>query len=147
VRRNPFALVGDAAPGGAQVCLNCAPGTESWFTPGHPLPEWVIRSKYAVDFAFTIFDHLGNFVSKTEGRITEAMLQKIPQDADGFRNLRFRWVPVARNGESVGTGAYILKGQVLNRESESQRGFQGEDQTVRAAQAQVFAKFGYLRLH
>jgi Chitobiase/beta-hexosaminidase C-terminal domain len=146
VRRHPFALVGDA-PGGSQVCLDCTVGTDPWFTPRHPLPEWVIRSKYAVDYAFSIFDHLGNFVSKTEGRITEAMLGKIPQDAEGFRNLRFRWIPVARNGESIGTGAYILKGRVINRESETQQGFQGEEQTLRAAQAQVFATFGYLRLH
>lgn len=145
VRNNPFGLVTSDATGGNLRCLNCLPGTESHFTPARPLPEWVIRTKYAVSYQFSIFDHLGNFVSKTEGKVTEAMIAQVPQDPDGLRSLRFRWVPVANNGRNVGTGAYILKGTVLNRESESGRGFQGEEQTLRAASAQVFQRFGYLR--
>jgi fibro-slime domain-containing protein len=144
VRKNPFAVVG-AGPGGHLVCLNCAPGTDAHFMPIKPLPEWIIKSKYAVQYNFSIFDHLGNFVNKTEGRITEDMLEKLPQDAEGFRSLRFRWVPQAKTGESVGTGAYILRGTVLNRQAEVQRGSQGESQVLTSAQTPVFLTFGYLR--
>jgi fibro-slime domain-containing protein len=145
VRSNPFGLVGDSRTGEGLVCLTCTPDTRDFFTPAHALPEWVIKTKYAVSYTFSIFDHLGNFVSRTEGRITEDMLARMPQDADGFRNLRFRWIPVARNGQAVGTGAYILKGMVLNRQAEAQLGFQGENQVVSAAQTPIFAKFGYVR--
>jgi fibro-slime domain-containing protein len=145
VRSNPFALVGDSKSGGDLVCLTCTPDTKDFFTPVHALPEWVIKTKYAVSYSFSIFDHLGNFVSKTDGRITEDMLAQMPQDANGFRNLRFRWLPVARSGQAVGTGAYILKGLVMNRQAEAQLGFQGEAQVVSAAQTPIFATFGYVR--
>lgn len=144
IKQNPFAVVG-AGPGGHLVCLNCSPGTDAHFMPIKPLPEWIIKSKYAVQYNFSIFDHLGNFVNRAEGRITEDMLAELPMDAEGFRHLRFRWIPHARNGESVGTGAYILRGTVLNRHSEVQRGAQGESQVLTSAQTPVFITFGYLR--
>lgn len=144
VRQNPFAVVG-TTPVGVDICLSCAPGTGSVFTPNYPLPEWVIKSKYAFQYSFVIFDHIGNFVSRTEGKVTEAMLAQAAQDKDGFRALKFRWLPVARNGATVGTGAYILKGVVVNHENEEQKGSQGENQLLRQAQTAVFATFGYLR--
>gem|GEM_PF-1103504 len=144
VWRHPFAVV-VSPPGGGSICLDCLPGTDPLFTDNRPIPEWIIRAKYAFHYSFTIYDHLGNYVSKTGGQVTEAMLAKAKQDGEGFRTLRFRWIPVAHNGAAVGTGAYILKGVVLNRENEAQKGGQGEDQFLRQAQSAVFATFGYLR--
>ena len=143
IRRDPFAAV--AGTGSSEFCLSCPSGSENIFTHGPALPEWVIRSKYAFHYNFSIFDHLGNFISKTEGQITEAMMAKLTQDAEGFRTLRFRWIPLAHNGADVATGAYILKGMVINRESESQKGAQGENQILKQSQTAVFATFGYLR--
>ena len=145
VRQNPFAVVSGPEKAGTAICLNCPVGTESLFNPGYPLPEWIIRTKYAVSYAFSIFDQLGNFVSKTDGRITEAMIANIPKDPYGYHALYFRWIPVARNGNRVGTGAYILKGVVANQSNESQKGLQGEDQIVTASSTNVLATFGYLR--
>ena len=144
VRQNPFAVIVNQT-GTGPICLDCRPGTEPLFTGDLPIPEWVIRGKYAFHYAFTIFDHLGNYVSKTEGQITEAMLAKAQQDPEGFRTLRFRWIPVAHNGAAVGTGAYILKGVVINHENEAQKGSQGEAQILKQSQSAVFATFGYLR--
>ena len=144
LRNDPFAVVVTTL-NGQSLCVNCKPGTENRFTTGGVLPEWVIKTRYGFHYAFTIFDHLGNFVSKTSGQITEAMVAKAIQDAEGFRSLRFRWIPVAANGASVGTGAYILKGVVLNHDAESQLGSQGEDQILTKSSTEVFATFGYLR--
>ncbi|MDB5051211.1 MAG: hypothetical protein JWO30_4282 [Fibrobacteres bacterium] len=143
VIRNPFGVV--VVTFDNQVCLNCPPGTENVFTPNHALPEWVIKSKYAFHYNFTIFDHLGNYINKTQGQVTEAMIAKIPLEADGYRSLRFRWIPIAHNGAAVGTGAYILKGMVQNHLNEAQTGGQGESQVVQQSQTAVFATFGYLR--
>ncbi|MEO7427440.1 MAG: chitobiase/beta-hexosaminidase C-terminal domain-containing protein, partial [Fibrobacteria bacterium] len=142
-RDNPFAVVGETGAG--EICLNCPSGAGNVFTQKGVVPQWVIKSKYAFHYTFYVYDHLGNYINKTEGQVTEAMIAKLPQGADGFRSLVFRWVPVAHNGEAVGTGAYILKGSVVNHQNEAQVGTQGEPQVVVKSQAAVFATFGYLR--
>ena len=145
VRRNPFAVVHASSDDYGGTCLDCKPGSDVHFTSGRPLPEWILRTKYAVSYQFSVFDHLGQFVAKTSGRITEDMIAKVPVDGEGFRNLRFRWIPVSNDGRSAGTGAYILKGTVYNLQNEGQRGSQGEDQTLAAAETRVLVTFGYLR--
>ncbi len=141
--KNPFAVVGVADQG--EICLSCAPGTDDVFTRKGVIPQWVIKSRYAFHYTFFVYDHIGNFINKTEGQVTEGMIAKIPQDASGYRSLFFRWLPIAHNGAYVGTGAYILKGVVVNHLNESQRGSQGEAQVVKESQTAVFATFGYLR--
>lgn len=145
VLKNPFAGIG-TGPGGSDVCLNCPRGSDQTFLDNNlSRPEWILKSKYAFQYSFTIYDHMGQYVNKTQGRIDEAMMAKLTQDAEGFRSIRFRWIPVASNGSAVGTGAYILKGVVLNKENEEQTGSQGEPQLVKQTQTAVFATFGFLR--
>jgi fibro-slime domain-containing protein len=144
IRANPFAIV-YVNPLGIANCLDCKLANDPVFTGRAVLPEWIIRSKYAFQYSFAIFDHLGAFVSRTTGKVDDAMMAKIPQDKEGFRSLRFRWAPVAHDGSAIGTGAYILKGIVQNRLNETQKGLQGEDQRVEGAQRGVFATFGYVR--
>jgi fibro-slime domain-containing protein len=144
VRANPFAVVAETRFK-ELVCLNCARGTEAEFLSREIPPEWIIRSKYPFRYAFTVYDHLGNFVIRTSGEVTAAMMAQVAQDKDGMRALRFRWKPIANNGEPVGTGAYILRGLVQNTPGETQRGAQGETQIVNGTQRAVFATFGYLR--
>jgi hypothetical protein len=144
VRANPFAVVG-ATLSGELACLNCRAGAEPAFLGGSTPPEWIIRAKYPFRYAFAIYDNLGNYVARTAGEVTSAMMAQLPQDKDGFRSLRFRWKPISRDGQAVGTGAYILKGLVQNGTGEIQRGTQGEPQTVHGSQKTVLATFGYLR--
>jgi fibro-slime domain-containing protein len=145
VRANPFAAIGITISG-LEVCMSCPPGTEQTFLDNSvSRPEWILRSKYAFQYSFNVFDHLGQFVNKTKGKIDAAMMAKLAQDKDGFHSIRFRWIPVAGNGEAAGTGAYILKGVLLNHENEEQVGSQGENQIVKKTQTSVFKTFGYLR--
>lgn len=144
VRANPFAVVG-VSNFGTLECLNCSPETKSSFLGGSAPPEWLVRSKYPFHYIFAIYDNLGEYVARTTGEVTAAMMAKLPQDPDGLRSLRFRWKPISHNGNAVGTGAYIVKGVVQNLKGETQRGSQGEVQVVGAAQKTVLATFGYLR--
>jgi fibro-slime domain-containing protein len=145
IRLNPFAAIG-VTVSGLEICLSCPPGTDRVFLDNSvSRPEWIMKSKYAFQFAFSVFDHMGQFVNKTQGKIDAAMLAKLAQDKDGFHKIQFRWIPVANNGEAVGTGAYILKGLLLNQENEEQVGAQGENQIVKKSQTTVFKTFGYLR--
>ena len=145
VLKNPFAGIG-VGPGGTDICLNCPRGADQTFLDQNlSRPEWILKSKYAFQYTFTIYDHMGQFVNKTQGKIDEAMMAKLTQDAEGFRSIRFRWIPVAENGTAAGTGAYILKGVVHNKQNEDQTGSQGEPQVVRQTQTAVFATFGFLR--
>jgi fibro-slime domain-containing protein len=144
VRENPFAVVG-LTRANDLVCLSCARGTEGDFLTREIPPEWIVRSKYPFRYAFTIYDHLGNYVARTSGEVTGAMMAQLPQDPEGMRSLRFRWKPVAHNGDAVGTGAYIIRGLVQNNPGETQRGSQGEVQIVKGAQRAVLATFGYMR--
>ncbi|MEO6097070.1 MAG: chitobiase/beta-hexosaminidase C-terminal domain-containing protein [Fibrobacteria bacterium] len=145
VRAKPFAAIG-VDRSGLEVCLSCPPGTERTFLDNSvSRPEWILKSKYAFQFSFSVYDHLGQFVNKTQGKMDAAMIAKLAQDKDGFHSIRFRWIPVAGNGEAVGTGAYILKGVLFNHENEEQLGTQGENQIVKKSQTAVFKTFGYLR--
>jgi len=127
------------------TCLTCPPGIENVFLGPDPIPEWDVHSKYGFHYSFQIFDNLGQFVAKSVGDITSDMIGKLPPGADGFKTLRFRWVPVARDRNKVATGAYILKGLLANANNENQKGTQGEDQTVKGTQTTVLLTFGYLR--
>jgi fibro-slime domain-containing protein len=141
---NPIGALGQDRSN-VQICLNCAAGTDPIFLRERSVPEWVVRSKYGFHYAFQVFDNLGQFVCKTSGDITPEMINRLPSDETGFKNLRFRWIPVAKDRSKVGTGAYILKGTVLNRRNEQQKGPQGEDQTLKDAETAVLLTFGYLR--
>ena len=144
VRKNPFAVVG-VTRSRDLICLSCPPGAEGDFLGSEIPPEWIIRSKYPFRYAFTLYDHLGNYVSRTSGEVSAAMMAQVAQEKDGKRSLRFRWKPIAHDGRAVGTGAYIIRGLVMNKPGESQRGSQGEIQIVQGAQRTVLATFGFLR--
>ncbi len=145
IRIHPFAVVGIDIRD-QEICLSCPLGTDPVFLdPSISRPDWILKSKYAFQYTFTVYDHLGQYVNRTQGKVDEDMMAKVAQDKDGFRSIRFRWIPVASNGGAAATGAYILKGVVLNHENEAQTGAQGEGQIVKKSETAVFATFGYVR--
>jgi fibro-slime domain-containing protein len=144
VYANPIRALGQDRSN-TKVCLNCIAGTDPVFLQERSVPEWVVRSKYGFHYTFQIYDNLGQFVCKTDGDITSNMINRLPGDETGFKSLRFRWLPLSKDRSKVGTGAYILKGTVLNRRSDEQKGPQGESQTLKDAETAVLLTFGYLR--
>jgi fibro-slime domain-containing protein len=130
----PIAVVsGGTGPG---VCLACPPGGTEQATQDGKWPEWTATSRDAFRYAFWIYDNLGHSVVSQSGEVTQAMVEKSPADAAGNRAFRFRWLPVDGRGGAAGTGAYILKAQVVSVTSAA---------GAAPSEASFIKTFGYLR--
>jgi fibro-slime domain-containing protein len=113
ISNHPIVIVSEN--GGVPVCLACPPGTESLALTPTEFPEWVVSSREPFQFNFSIYDNLGNFVVTQTGSVSAEMLSRaMAIDANGYRLFRFRWIPVAEDGRAIGTGAYILRAQVIS---------------------------------
>jgi fibro-slime domain-containing protein len=136
---NPFAAI-DTTRGGAATCLDCAPGTAPFFLDeaGVPLPEWSVKTKYGFLYTFQIYDNLGAFVAKTKGQITDAMIRNLPEDAQGFKTLSFRWFPLSSKHREIATGAYILKATIVSQTTQA-------GQILKSAETSKLLTFGFLR--
>jgi fibro-slime domain-containing protein len=110
ILNRPIAVVSVDASGAR--CVVCPPQTDAWVTTATGLPEWTTKTRGAFSYIFRIYDHLGHFVIAQSGEVSAAQVNALTPDAEGFRVLRFWWIPVAANGQIVGTGAYILQGEV-----------------------------------
>lgn len=136
--KRPIALV--SVQGGITRCLACPAGSESWvLTPGQ-FPEWVTLSRDPFHYRFQIFDNLGVFVLSQSGEVTRDMLNQAPSDSAGYRAFRFRWIPVASNGRLIGTGAYILRAEVLSQSTTSTGAVVGMP-----SRSNLFKTFGFVR--
>jgi fibro-slime domain-containing protein len=134
IQGRPIAVVSGGA--GAAECLACPPGADGLATQDGKWPEWTATSRDPFHYAFWIYDNLGHFVVAQSGEVTQPMLEKSPADADGKRAFRFRWLPVDGQGGAAGTGAYILKAQVISATTPAGK----------APSEMSFVKtFGYLR--
>jgi fibro-slime domain-containing protein len=109
----PIAVIsGGSGPG---QCLACPPGAVETAARDGKWPEWTATSRDPFYYAFWIYDNLGHFVVSQNGEVTQEMLEKSPADGTGNRAFRFRWLPVDGLGGAAGTGAYILKAQIISR--------------------------------
>ncbi|MEO6098642.1 MAG: chitobiase/beta-hexosaminidase C-terminal domain-containing protein [Fibrobacteria bacterium] len=136
VLKRPIAVV--SVSGGATQCLECPAGAQDIFLKPGQFPEWVVSSRYPFHYFFQIYDHLGQFVLSQDGEITQEMLGRTLGDASGYRGFSFRWAPVAHNGVAVGTGAYILRGKVVDIPLSPSAG-QGR------SEMNLLKKFGFVR--
>ncbi|MEO7427286.1 MAG: fibro-slime domain-containing protein [Fibrobacteria bacterium] len=128
------------------------------YIPLHPetAEEWIRRNtadnsvdglvvfgfklSHPAKLSLTVFDNLGRFVNKTEVVITKVDLHsgKLARDpATRAFLMRFAWYPIARDGNLISTGAYILR-------SKFRYGMDPGDNVEPGAQIQV-VRFGYLR--
>jgi fibro-slime domain-containing protein len=130
----PIAVVsGGAGPG---ECLACPPATDGIAIQDGKWPEWTATSRDPFSYAFWIYDNLGHFVVSQSGQVTQTMLEKSPADPSGMRAFRFRWLPVDGKGGAAGTGAYILKAQIVSGTSSA-----GNP----PSEVRLIRTFGYLR--
>ncbi|MEO7425724.1 MAG: hypothetical protein ABI036_11090, partial [Fibrobacteria bacterium] len=127
VLRRPIGVV--SVDGGPPQCLACPAGSQDIFLNPGEFPEWVASSRNPFRYYFQIYDHLGQFVLSQTGEVDQGMLDRSPGDAAGYRLFRFRWVPVAHNGEAVATGAYILRGRIVSDNPVSPTASQGRTET------------------
>jgi hypothetical protein len=100
--KNIFVPVGkDGTP---LATCNCGVGTNGHFAG----PVFILDIPGAVDYEFQIYDKLGQFVAKGNGRIEEADLVRLETVA-GKKKARIIWSGYTGKGRKAGTGAYILQ--------------------------------------
>jgi fibro-slime domain-containing protein len=135
--RRPIAVL--SAAGTDARCLDCPAALQDILLGPGGFPEWTTVSRDPFRYSFHIYDHLGQFVAAQEGRVGRELLDQLPRDAAGYREVRFRWIPASQAGEPAGTGAYILRGRVYTDPAEVAAGGPAP------SEATLFRKFGYLR--
>lgn len=92
-------------------------------------------------------DHLGGFVNSAEREFTLDDWDRIKAASPGDTTwVRLMWYPVSRIGGKLGTGAYIVEGEMFSRDGAMVPGQGGEIVRVRGASYRLDPKlFGYIR--
>ncbi len=111
--KRPVALI--TLDRGIARCLACPAGSESVVLGPGQFPEWVTVSRDPFHYQFQIYDNIGNFVVEQSGEVSREVLNQTLGDSAGYHALRFRWIPVAADGQLIGTGAYILRANVISQ--------------------------------
>ncbi len=111
--KRPVALI--TLDRGIARCLACEAGSESVVLGPGQFPEWVTVSRDPFHYQFQIYDNIGNFVVEQSGEVSREVLNQTLGDSAGYHALRFRWIPVAADGQLIGTGAYILRANVISQ--------------------------------
>ncbi len=148
VIKNPFVLLTSKEAGpDAKTYLPLHPETaEDWIRRSTAekgvdgLVVFAFKLSHPATLALTVFDNLGQFVNKTEIVISKDDLRsgKLARDpATRAYLLRFAWYPIARDGNLISTGVYILR-------SKFRYGMDPRDNVAPGSQIKV-ARFGFLR--
>ncbi len=112
-------------------------------------PTWRVNTKYPFSYSIKIFDNLGTFVNKADGEINAAQFAQIramaPNPNDSIP-VYLTFLPIARDGNAIGTGAYIMKGTISVREQPGQiTGSQGEVLSIKPKSKNIVSRFGFIR--
>ncbi len=93
------------------------------------------------------FDHLGNFINAWDQTLTAADWERVLRaGGSGDTEVYLMWVPVSSTGHRVGTGVYIVQGQVWSDYGSPVSGADGVLMKARATHINVNPiRFGYVR--
>lgn len=108
------------------------------------IPSWTATIRSPVRLTMRIFDNLGQFVNESTQEFTAAQWDALPKDGDSA-SVSIHYLPIAKSGQSLGTGAYLMKMEVVGIGSKVQRNAAGELVEVKATRQEYFKRFGYLR--
>ena len=95
----------------------------------------------------SFFDNLGQFVNKAEGDVDPvrfAALRARETSGDSVVVL-LTFLPSSREGNTIATGAYIMKGVLQIRDQPGLKGSQGEEVSLAPTERNIVSRFGYLR--
>jgi hypothetical protein len=122
--------------------LNCK-GTEI-FHVDKGTPTWNLTVKSPFKFAVKVFDNLGQFVSESEGTLDAAAWTALAKTGDSA-TVHFKILPVSREGQELGTGAYLMMLNITALGDEVTKNSAGESIIVKNAKREYLKKFGYVR--
>lgn len=106
------------------------------------VPTFVVKTASSFAYEITIFDHFGHFLNGMKGAVDSLQWERMRGNADSLA-VALSILPVTRDGQRFGTGAYILKAVLTTRESA--RLDPGKPAVVTTVARQMLNKFGYAR--
>ncbi len=133
-------LTNDSASVTGGTCIyNCAPNVVANADPTHT-PAFVFKVLSPFSFSADIFDHLGEFVNKSQGTVDSSLWNTLPRQGDSVV-VMMNIIPVSKNGQQFGTGVYIIKSTIT-----TQAGTDPANQShITAATKEFISNFGYIR--
>jgi hypothetical protein len=108
------------------------------------LPRWDATVRSPVRITMKIFDNLGQFVNESRQELTPEQWDALPKEGDSAQ-VSIHFLPVAKDGQTLGTGAYLMKMDIQGIGGKLQRNSSGDMVEMRAARQEYFKKFGYVR--
>jgi hypothetical protein len=108
------------------------------------LPRWDAIVRSPVRITMKIFDNLGQFVNESKQELTADQWDALPKEGDSAR-VSIHFLPIAKEGQPLGTGAYLMKMDIQGIGGKLQRNSSGEVVEMRAVRQEYFKRFGYVR--
>jgi len=139
---------------GQNTCVNCSdPGIEKIVKGIDPSlikdigPTWKIKTKFPFHFTFNFYDNLGQFVNQSQGDVTADRFNKLESTelVDDSVVVQLTFLPVAKNGNLIATGAYIMRGTLLLDAQNKIIGTQGEAINALPKKEEIISRFGFIR--
>lgn len=108
------------------------------------LPRWDATVRSPVRITMKIFDNLGQFVNESRQEISAEQWDALPKEGDSAR-VSIHFLPIAKDGQTLGTGAYLMKMDIRGIGGKLQRNSAGELVEMKAVRQEYFKRFGYVR--
>lgn len=124
-------------------CIYNCTGDAALFAERGNNPGFIFKTASPFSYVVKIYDHLGNFVNTSAGTVDAVKWQAMPKKGDSVAVI-MNILPVARNGNLIGTGVYILRA-TINSQAADSRDAQGKEIKVAADSKSFVNRFGYLR--
>lgn len=144
----PLVLHGDA------VCINCVDprlaaalgGTDAAGIASRG-PTWAVTTLTPFRYEFACYDILGQVVNRAEGELSQAGLDRLrgagkPGDSV---TVRLTFLPFSRDGQTLGTGAFVAKVTVSAKGAPGAVGSQGESLPNIPQVRSMVSRFGFIR--
>lgn len=126
--------------------LNCT-GTEAIVMDKknqEGIPTWTATIRSPVRITLWIFDNLGQYVNESRHEFTGLQWDALPKDGDSA-TVTLHVLPFARTGQNLGTGAYLMKMEIVGIGGKLARNAAGELVEVKGTRQEYFERFGYVR--
>ena len=126
-----------------RTCLqNCGTGIE---IGQNGIPAWNITVRSAFTASMHVYDNLGQFVNRRLNiEFSKADWDKLVKVNDEA-TVVMQFLPIAENGQMIGTGAYVMQVDISTEEDKVIRDSTGAQKIVKSGRTKYLKRFGYVR--
>jgi len=126
-------------------CIQNCSGTEPYHK-SVTIPSMKVTIRSPITYTARIYDNFAQFVNQQSGQIDSAAWNGLSKKGDSAVVV-LKILPFSKDGQALGTGAYILKLNVEALGDQVTKSVSGESIIVKNAHRQYVSRFGYLRAH